>query len=113
MKLIPNFPKYSISIDGKTVIGPRGEMKIQMNNCGYRLENLQWATMLEQCVNKSKYCSNTSGVKNIYLNRGRAKRFIYSRQRNGIEYTKACYTLPQACFEQYCHSRMTSQSDIS
>ena len=157
MNPIPNYPRYSISKDGKTVVGPKGEMKIQMNNCGYRtvqitnnekkhtfsiarlmaltyipnpdnkasidhinrirtddrLENLQWATLLEQCVNKSKYCSNTSGVKNIYLNRGRAKRFIYSRQRNGIEYTKACYTLPQACFEQYCHSRMTSQSDIS
>ena len=157
MKLIPNFPKYSISIDGKTVIGPRGEMKIQLNNCGYRtiqimnnqkghtfsiarlmaltyipnpenkptidhinrdrlddrLENLQWATLLEQCENKSRYCNNTSGVKNIYINHSRKKKYVYAKQINGIEYKVSCFSLPVACFEQYCHSRITSLSTNS
>ena len=36
MKLIPNFPRYSISKDGLTIRGPHGNMKIQTNNCGYR-----------------------------------------------------------------------------
>ena len=153
MNPIPNYPRYSISKDGKTVVGPKGEMKIQMNNCGYRtvqitnnekkhtfsiarlmaltyipnpdnkasidhinrirtddrLENLQWATMLEQCVNKTKYCSNTSGVRNVRMDSRRGhgeKRWIYQKCINGKKYRKAQYTKSGACFEQYCHSRL-------
>jgi len=161
MKLIPNFPRYSISKDGLTIRGPYGNMKIQTNNCGYRtvqisnnqkkhsftiarlmaltyipnpdnkptidhinrdrsddrLENLRWADLSEQCSNKTLYNNNTSGVKNVRrdekLGPHSLKAWIYLRTTKGIKYRKSCRSLPHACFEQFCHTRLLTLSTIS
>lgn len=150
MELIPNYPNYSISRDGKTVIGCKGEMRIQTNNCGYRtvqltnngkkhsfsiakllaltfipnpenkrtidhinrdrsddrIENLRWATDHEQGFNKGRYSTNTSGVKNISIKKKGRKRYQYEKKYKGVIYKTNSYSMPEACFEQFCHSRM-------
>tara|TARA_R110000765_G_scaffold279461_3_gene377090 strand:- start:76 stop:537 length:462 start_codon:yes stop_codon:yes gene_type:complete len=152
MELIPNYPNYSISIDGKTVIGCKGEMRIQTNNCGYRvvqlthngkkhsfsiakllaltfipnpenkrtidhinrdrsddrIENLRWATDQEQGFNKGTYSTNTSGVKNISIKKRGQKIYQYEKKYKGVIYKTTSYSMPEACFEQFCHSRMIS-----
>lgn len=68
-----------------------------------RIENLRWATELEQCQNKSLMSSNTSGVKNINKMK---HRWVYSRMIQGNIYRKSHTDKIKTCFEQYIHSRL-------
>ncbi len=66
-----------------------------------RVENLRWATNLENCENKGKSCLNTSGYKNITYHK-RDKRWQYFKSINGKNHTKTFINKIDAlCYKFY------------
>ena len=60
-----------------------------------RIENLRWATSLENGQNQGHYKSNTSGIKNVSYDEKRGK-WLYQKTINGVRHIKMFDTPEEA-----------------
>ena len=73
------------------------------NRLNNQLSNLRWVTVSENQQNHKIRKDNKLQVKFIGMNKGM---YVYKRTIEGKKYKKWSKTLPQACFEEYIHSRL-------
>ena len=67
-----------------------------------RIENLRWATALENMQNKSEYNTNTSGTTNVYYNKQYDK-WRYQKMINGSTHYSTMFDTPEEAIE-YKHN---------
>ena len=63
-----------------------------------RIENLRWATHLENMQNLSEYKTNTSGTPNVYYAKDRDK-WHYQKTINGVKHSSPYYDTPEEAIE--------------
>ena len=63
-----------------------------------RIENLRWATHLENNQNKSDHKNNTSGIPNVYYSEKRGK-WNYRKAVNGVRHWSPDFDTPEEVIE--------------
>ena len=67
-----------------------------------RIENLRWATHIENMQNLSEYNTNTSGTQNVSYNK-QYEKWRYQKMINGVKHSSNYYDTPEEAIE-YKHN---------